>query len=271
MSGTNPYISPSVLPPTPKAYSAGMRRLQYGEMFGFAFTNPNWATNVLWGAGCLLIAYVIPILPQLVLSGYLWDVLEKRHRRETTSYPDFDINRFTDYLTRSIWPFLASLIGSFAMMLVAFPIFILMMVLMAVAEANDNNGLAILAIFGCGLLFMLVMFPFQAVMMPLTLRAALSQDLGTAFNIAWIKEFLRLTWKELLLGGLVLMLVGPIMIFVGFLMLCIGVLPAMVIVLYAATHFQWQLYEIFLERGGTPVPLKEPKSIPAMATPPKYL
>src|SRR5690606_25574959 len=105
MTSTNPYISPSAVPPETKNYSAGTRRLQYGEMFGFAFTNPNWAMNLLWGSACLLIAYFIPILPQLVLSGYLWEVLEKRHRRETDSYPDFDINRFSDYLTRSIWPF----------------------------------------------------------------------------------------------------------------------------------------------------------------------
>lgn len=102
MSSTNPYVSPSAVPPATKTYSPGTRRLQYGEMFGFAFTNPNWPTNVLWGTGCLLIAYIIPLLPQLLLSGYLWEVIEKRHRRETDSYPDFDINRFTDYLMRSI-------------------------------------------------------------------------------------------------------------------------------------------------------------------------
>lgn len=163
------------------------------------------------------------------------------------------------------------MIGSIAMIFVAVPIVILMGVMIAIAEAQDSKALAGVSAFGGLLLFMLAALPFQAVMMPITLRAALSQDLGAAFNIAWVKEFLRLTWKELLLGGLVLMLGGMALAFVGTLLLCIGVLPAMVIVLYAATHFQWQLYEIFLDRGGTPVPLKEPKPIPAMATPPKYL
>ena len=82
MSSTNPYVSPGAMPPESKTYSAGTRRLQYGDMFGFAFTNPNWTMNVLWGSGCLFAAYFIPILPQLVLSGYLWEVLEKRHRRD---------------------------------------------------------------------------------------------------------------------------------------------------------------------------------------------
>jgi hypothetical protein len=215
MSNTNPYVSPSAVPPASKTYTTGTRRLEYGEMFGFAFTNPNWTVNVLWGSGCLLAAYFIPILPQLLLSGYLWEVLEKRHLRETDSYPDFDINRFTDYLTRSIWPFLASLIASFAMMFVVGPLFLLMGVMIAVAESQKSEALAIITILGGALLSALVMLPLQALMMPIMLRAGLAQDLGAAFNFAWIKEFVRLTWKELLLGGLVLMIGGFAMIFMG--------------------------------------------------------
>ena len=119
-------------------------------------------------------------------------------------------------------------------------------------------------------LTMLSLLAIHFALLPVLLRAGLSQDLGTAFNFAWMMEFIRLVWKEMLLGLLALAAAFIPTYFLGLAMLCIGVYPAIAAWFYASTHFNWQLYEIFLERGGTPIPLKARKLPVAYAAPRQY-
>ena len=128
---------------------------------------------------------------------------------------------------------------------------------MARRRTNDLEFLAVVV----------ASFAMNVVVLPITLRTGISQELGSAFNIAWIKEFVALTWKEMLLGGLALMAMQFAAMIVGLMLFCIGLYPAIVVVFYSAIHYQWQLYEIFLDRGGTPVPLKQAPYVAAV--PPK--
>lgn len=270
MSGSNPYASPGAVPPTPtpKAYSAGTRRLQYGAMFGFAFANPNWVMNLLWGGLCMLCSGLA--VPQICFSGYLWETIERLHRKEAALPPDFDINRFGDYLTRGIWPYLVSLIMFIPMIMLFSMMFSLSGVFAGIIASQGGEVAGIVAMITFWGLAMLSLLPIHFVFLPFMLRAGLSQDLGTAFNVAWVMEFIRLVWKEMLLGFLALGAAFIPVYFLGLAMLCIGVYPAIAAWFYASTHFNWQLYEIFLERGGTPIPLKASKLPIAYAAPQQY-
>jgi hypothetical protein len=42
----------------------------------------------------------------------------------------------------------------------------------------------------------------------------------------------------------------------GLLLCCVGILPATALILVAQYHLFYQLYELYLQRGGEPIPLK---------------
>ena len=88
------------------------------------------------------------------------------------------------------------------------------------------------------------------------------QDFGGAFDIPFFKRFLATTWKECLFGMLFIMVVGFAALFLGLLMCFVGIYITMVVLYLVQANFHFQLYELYLARGGEPVPLKQPKPLP---------
>ena len=253
MSYSDAYQSPQYVPVIPKP---GARQLEYMRMFMFVFDNPNWAMNLLWGSLCILVSSAIPIVPQMILAGYTWELIELWHRQGHDRYPDFDTGKLGDYLGRGVWPFLVTLVLSLAMMAIMMPvIFIGMFGTMALVAQTDQPAFLLLYI----VLFLFIhvlAIGMNVVMIPMLLRAGLSQSFGEGFNFGWVMSFIKLTFKEILLGSLFLMVGNTVVIFGGMALLCIGVYPAATLVMLAWAHFLWQLYQIFLDRGGEPIPLK---------------
>src|SRR5262245_55760627 len=180
--------------------------IEYMRSYNYIFENPNWVMNVLWGFLCILSTALIPILGQLVLLGYQYEVVEALFLARGARYPDFDINRFAEYLGRSIWPFLVQLVVSLVLvpiMLIAS--FALMFLIGAAgAAAGDELG-AVVA--GVGMLILVVVvialsIGMMFVILPMTLRAGLAQDFGAAFDFGWVKDFIGRTWVEIILTTL---------------------------------------------------------------------
>jgi hypothetical protein len=93
------------------------------------------------------------------------------------------------------------------------------------------------------------------VLTPLTLRASITQDFGQSFNFHFGKKFVTLMWKEILFSSLFQLVAGMILVCVGALALCIGMYFALVPVYFCWVHLHKQLYQLYLVRGGEPVPL----------------
>ena len=89
---------------------------------------------------------------------------------------------------------------------------------------------------------------------PLKIRASITQDFAKSFNFAWIKRFVGLMWKEILLASLFLIVAGMALSIVGMVLFCVGVYAATVVIYFAWTHLHRQLYRLYLSRGGEPVP-----------------
>jgi hypothetical protein len=101
---------------------------------------------------------------------------------------------------------------------------------------------------------------------PLHLRAGLSQDFGQALNFRWIKDFLAKVGFQTFLFTLFLMVTGAVLGIIGYAACFIGLFP--VIFLLAGPvvgHAHYQLYRLYLARGGEPIPLKPLQSEPAFA------
>ena len=230
--------------------------MRYMEAYNYIFAHPEWTTNVLLSSVCSL----IPVIGNIVLLGYQYEIVEAMHRFPGQLYPKFDFGRFSQYLMRGVWPFLVNLIVS---VLLQVPIqcgnFTLMGLSAAAGQGGDNDaaGIAIGVGFLVFMLFVIVLsIAVGLAMFPMLLRAGLSQDFGQAFKFAWIKDFLAKMWVELLLTILFLMATGTLVAMLGMLACCIGLIPAAVIIMMASAHLVGQLYMLYLSRGGEPIPLK---------------
>jgi hypothetical protein len=119
-------------------------------------------------------------------------------------------------------------------------------------EAALIGSLVGFAVLLFGIIFSMALVGMISV--PMELKAGTRQDLGAGFDVAFIKDFIRLTWKETLIGFLFLYFANFVLMIVGMLMLCIGVYFTMAISMMAQTHFEHQLYRLYLQRGGAPIP-----------------
>ena len=251
----------------PPPYRRGV--MEYGRMVSYVFENPKWFVNLLLMGVCQL----IPIVGPLVVMGYQFEIVEALHRDPRRRYPDFDFGRFGDYLLRGVWPFLVALVA--AVVMVPIVIGLMFAVLcgfgMAVSGGGNQNlgpslGILIpLAIVA----YVAFILGLQLVMIPLVLRAGLAQDFGAAFDFSFFKRFLATTWKECVVGMLFMFVVGLGAAFVGILLCFVGIYLTMGVVMLAQAHFYSQVYELYLDRGGEPIPLKPPK-VPLPMPQPRY-
>jgi hypothetical protein len=256
--GFNPASQASAFESKPGAFK-NEPPLEYMRAFNFLFDHPSWMTILLMAGVCVL----IPLIGQIVLIGYQFVLIEALLRGDGRTFPEFDFGQFTNYLMRGLWPWLAQLIGQFV---AAIPIYILffggMMCFMGVISAAGDEAVA-----GVGMLVMMVFmfvgaFAACALMMliitPMTIRAGLSQELGEAFKFGWVKDFIGRTWKEMLIFALVMMAGSVVLMMIGYAVFCVGALAAFAVIMMANAHMYYQLYELYLARGGEPVPMKEP-------------
>lgn len=240
---------------------------QYFAAFNYVFEHPDWVMSLLMGSVCML----IPILNSLLILGYRYEIVEMRVRFPDQLYPKFDFNRFSQYLTRGLWPFLIDFIVQF---IINIPLQILVWIcigLVAAAGESESGILVVVAGIGIPFLILLVilfMVALHVLLIPITLRAGLCQDFGMTFNFPWIKDFLRKVGLQALLFNLFLMAVGLILMLAGYLACCFGVIPvAFFLMGPVLAHYHWQLYHMYLAKGGEPIPLKPLQMEPAFTLP----
>ena len=232
--------------------------MDYFAAYRFIFESPKWVIHLLIGAVCQF----IPIVGQLVLMGYAYSVIEAKHRHGRDQFPDFDFNQLGAYLVRGVWPFLVSILAALPLVLLFVPaVFVFAISARAADQSGEPPWFVIIPFVGGILIFVVLGFALHVLAMPMVLRAGLSQDIGKSLSLSFVRDFLARVWKELVLSLLFLIVTAPFVMLAGFLLLFVGVYAAAVVLLFAQFHFQYQLYELYLQRGGTPIPLKEPELV----------
>lgn len=277
MSQPNPYF-PSAAPkppPAPVAMPAiGPFRFEYLRAYNYIFENPNWITTVLMWSLCALAAGFIPILPYLLIIGHMFEMVESLYHSGGKRYPDFDFNRFSEYLGRGIWPLLVGLIAMLPLFVLIYGGMIAVVLAAggAAAAGGDELGPVLAVVVGLLGFFgvMALTLGVGLFLQPMMLRAGLQQEFGAAFDFGWALDFIKRTWVELILSMLFLQLTGMVLQIIGLLALCIGIYPAMSLMMMAQAYMLYQLYALYLSRGGTPVPLKPqmPAPMPGYMPPP---
>lgn len=231
------------------------------SVFDF-FKNPKWGMNLLLGGVCVL----IPIAGPMALMGWHIGALYGRPNwKEFTTYPEFDFGKFGQYLERGVWPFLVQIVVSLAvvpimMLVVMVPTMAMMAVMVPQADSHPTHPPevppALLAIIPLLVLGYVAIFGLMMlVSKPLMIRAAMTQDFGKAFNWSFFKSFTAKTWVLQVCSAVFLMAAGLVLAVVGVMACFIGMYFTISIAFFAHWHLDRQIYELYLQRGGEPVPL----------------
>ena len=201
---------------------------------------------------------LIPILGPIVVMGWLVTGFWARRNEKWESFPPFEFSQFDKYLDRGLWPFLVTFVAS----LVITPVMFVMMIPLMIGQAaffgnqSDASG-CLFGVFALLVMFVavIVMFGLMLAMVPLKLRAAMTQDFAQAFDLTFAKRFVALTWKEILLSALFILATGMLFSVIGMIAFCVGMYLAAVLTSFSWMHLHKQLYAIYLSRGGEPIPL----------------
>ncbi|PQO44516.1 DUF4013 domain-containing protein [Blastopirellula marina] len=251
MSTDNPFTSPEG--GHQPNYEAGQgvqarSSVDYLEIFGKVFEHPNWFVNILLTG---LVAF-IPFIGAIVINGFGINILHARSTGQTNSYPNFDFNNFGDYLVRGLWMFLVGIVVTLGLL----PVFVIDFGVLFIAQATRSDALVMIAflfhiIFVFGLSVLLNLF-----IVPILIRAGMRSSFGEAFDFAWIKDFVSKMWLEQILGLIIWGVISWFITVVGMLAFCIGIIPAIGVVFIAYWNFLTQLYQVYVSRGGQPIPFQ---------------
>lgn len=230
-------------------------QLRYLEAYTWVFESPKWLMNFVLVA---LIANFLPILGQMVAMGYLFNCVEEQIRAPRFGYEDLDLNKFVEYLKRGVWPWLVQLVYS----LLGIPIALfcyLPMLFAAIRLFNTRDEMWMLLgglvmgiayVIYIGILILINIGPI-----PLIFRVGITGNFRDAFQFRWALSYIRKLLPELFLLTLVASLISLPLLLIGFLACFIGVWFLAGLLYFAGFRFLLQLYEIFLSRGGEPIPL----------------
>ena len=224
--------------------------MQYGLAFGYFIQRTGGFTNLLLVTVCQF----IPIVGPIVALGYRSEVAQALlHDEELRRHPKFDFNRFVEYLTRGVWPFLMSLV----VVLGAVPL-IVILVLASIFIGAAANQPEVGIVVGVGF-YILALFLAIAFSAPMAFHAELAGkfDLKGAFRFA--KEFWTTVGGSAFLTGLIFVPLSLIVALLGLLCLIVGVYFASTISQMAGQHLMVQLYAEYLERGGEPIREYDPR------------
>jgi hypothetical protein len=228
--------------------------MHYFRAYGFMFRSKNWLTNMLLVVVCLF----IPVVGQLVLIGYMFDVIEYMHRRgRDDDYPDFDFNRLVSYLTRGIWPFLADfLLGMILVPPLAGGYLVVVFMWIGVEQKNLEQETALILTIVIAAVALATLVLVSIIRFPIYLKCGLQQEFGAGFSWSFFWDFFGRVGITALLVLLFEMITAPFVILAGALLCFVGIYPANVVVIYCQHHLLYQLYQEYLREGGTPIPLK---------------
>lgn len=259
---SNPYQSPTGYdPPPPKftPYNFSRTQVSYTEAFDFPRTNPNWIVNCLLLGLPLVVPMIGQILVQLIGFGYLYDDYEALQRealqREGRPNPsDVKFEKIGDYVQRGVMPFLAALLLGLATGALTTVICLpLIFIGFALMERTDGVSGVLIGFGYIGIFLMSVILGL--LVSPIVLRVGISNRFEEITNFKWAMSMFKMMWPQMLIGSIVIGILSVVIMLLGAAVCCVGMIPAQGYILCMTFHLQRQWYEIFVTKGGEPIPL----------------
>ncbi len=232
--------------------SAGMKSRPV-DAFRSVISSPNAVGNVLWLTLAALANTII--VGQIGLFGYGTEVLQQRGGHPSNSGVDVDPERIGDYISKGVWPFVVQLVIQIVLsMITTIPIMFIMFASLGVGGAAFGEEGAVLGMFVAFPIVIAISIGMSACTVPFILRAMVTQDFKSAFDFGWARDFLGVMFWEIIFSAFVFSLLAMASLLLGVLVFCVGYIVAAGVVGGAAMHLLSQWYEIYLDRGGKPIP-----------------
>jgi hypothetical protein len=245
-TGGLPYSG--VVQSYPDGYNRPIQSFDFMRMLRAPFQSPNWVMNLVWMFVCQIAGIIV--VGSLVLIGYQAEVAEARSGGRRENWPDFNPDRFTEYLMRGLWPFLWSLIWTIPLMFViGVPVIVTFMLSSVLIQSgNDVSGLIVIV---TGSLVSMAAYCFAMLVMAASMmHSTLGNDFAKGADFVWIRSYVSKMGVTTIWTGIVYILVGNIMGWLGILCFCVGVLAVGPILNLMAADLLSQLHDIFVFRGG---------------------
>ena len=206
--------------------------------------------NMLWVfIGAIFSSMVVG---SLVIFGYIAEVAEARSGGKSEDWPDFTIDRLSDYIMRGLWPFLWYLIWSVPMaLLVGGPTVITLGLSNVLWENQQEVSATMVGVIGGSIA--IAAFIFCMIFMAASLMSsALGNDFMKGADMPWILSYVKKMGATTLFVGFVFTLISTLLSLVGLLACCVGVLAVAPFTYLMYADILAQLHDIFVSRGGTP-------------------
>ena len=221
------------------------------------FGSDDWFVNLMLGLVCM----IIPVVGPIVFLGYEMELIEGWLKQPGKPYPRLDFGRFTDYLKRGVWPFLAALIGNLVTipltLVIMLPFFCLFFGSGAFMGDDDTAILGVVCMLSSFLVLFVGIIVVNVVgaciVTPMMLAAGLSGEIGPALDFAFVKDFLSRTWKDMCKAYLFAVVVGTFVSLLGYCVFVVGFYVALAYLSMVSAHLFYQAYALYLARGGKPI------------------
>lgn len=243
--------------------------MEYLRGFRVMREDPEWIGKVAVACLLLFAAACIPVVPQLILYGWQGLILRRAVSGQTSPMPrlDLDMNYLMKLMNGGFKVFLARLLWSLPVVAVAL-VFVCCtylsfggaMVGVGVGAEEGGEEGALLGLLGYLCLMSVGTIVYLAAVILLSMpmqvavtRAELTDDLNQAMRFGDVMAMTKLLFKDLLVGNIVMMGIGFLVGIVGILTLYLALFPGVVVIILITTHWQAQLYQRYLEKGGVPL------------------
>ena len=232
----------------PEGYYRPITSFDLGRMLAAPFKSPNWPMNLLWMFVCQLASVIF--VGSLVMLGYQAEVAESRSGGRSEHWPDFNPDRFSDYMMRGLWPFLWSMIWSIPLIfLIGIPAFTTIF-LSRVLLQNNNDVSGVIVIITGSVVSVSVYFFAMVAMLASVMHAGLGNDFQKGADIKWIGSYISKMGRTTIWVGIVFVLVSLVAYAVGLLLFCVGFIVATPYINLVVADLYAQLHDIFVSRGG---------------------
>ena len=155
--------------------------MDFGKAFSYTFDDPDWIKKIV----IMGLISIIPILGQLVLAGWMIDIIKKIIQDEPVVLPDLD---FGGQLSRGFGITVVSLVYSLPIILVA----ILQGVITSVASNLSNGNMNNQGILGAILVIVSICFVVLYILYALAMVFILPMAYGRYAEYGKIGEALKL-------------------------------------------------------------------------------
>lgn len=234
----------------PKRIQPAHPNFDFERMFYSPFKSPNWMMNMLWMFGCAMLSSVV--VGSLVGFGYIAEVAESRSGGKSEDWPDFTIDRLSDYIKRGLWPFLWYIIWSVPVaLLVGGPTVITIWLSNVLWGSQQEVSATLVGVIGGSIAIAALIF-CMIFMAASLMSSALGNDFMKGADMPWILSYLKKMGATTLFVGFVFTLISTLLSLIGLLACCVGVLAVAPFTYLMYADVLAQLHDIFVSRGGTP-------------------